>query len=138
MQRIAVRLNKEFTFEAAHNLVVYKGACERLHGHSYKLHVVVEGVPSEEDGLLIDFKNLKKLVNEVIIDKVDHQELNEVMSRDFDMHGNTTCENMIIAFWYALDHELSERFEGVKLAELKLWETATSHAILTREMVYND
>lgn len=137
MHNIPVKLVKEgFSFEACHSLVEYEGACNRLHGHSYKMTVAVEGVP-KNDGLVIDFKYLKNIVNEVIIDKVDHYNLNEVMPTEFSLQGNTTCENMIVAFWYALDHEITERFEGVKLSELKLWETENSFAVLTREMVYN-
>jgi len=86
--------------------------------------------------LLIFAKILKSIVTELIIDRVDHYDLNEVMPKYFHMEGNPTCENMLIAFWWALDHEISERFEGAKLMELKLWETANSYGVLTREMVY--
>jgi len=135
---IPVRLVKDgFSFEASHRLVNYKGPCEKWHGHSYKMEVAVEGVPNPDDGLTVDFKALKDVVNEVIIQHVDHANLNNVMPRVFSLQGNTTCENMIVAFWWALDHEISERFDGVKLASIKLWETEHSHAELTREMVYH-
>lgn len=134
---IPVRIVKEgFTFEASHRLEEsYSGPCNRWHGHSYQMSVAVEGIPNEA-GFVIDFKQLKEVVQEVIIDHVDHHCLNRVMPRQFSLHGNTTCERMIIAFWWALDHEIAERFPGVILAELNLWETANSHAVLTREMVY--
>jgi 6-pyruvoyltetrahydropterin/6-carboxytetrahydropterin synthase len=139
VNRIPVRVTKHVEFESCHRLVKYSGPCERMHGHTYKLQVTVEGVPdTRADGLVIDFKDLKKIINEVVVDKVDHQDLNEVMVKEFAFADdvNTSCENMIIAFWYALDHHISENFEGVKLQELKLWETTNSFATLTRDMVY--
>jgi 6-pyruvoyltetrahydropterin/6-carboxytetrahydropterin synthase len=101
------------------------------------MNIAVEGIPSEEDGMVVDFKKLKNLVNSTIVDKLDHQNLNEVMPAEFSVKGNTTCEVMIVAFWWALDHEISEKFPGVKLVEIKLWETENSYSVLTREMVYN-
>ena len=47
-------LRKEFIFDAAHNLVRYHGKCEALHGHTYRMAVVLEGVPDEE-GMIMDF-----------------------------------------------------------------------------------
>lgn len=134
---IPVRLVKSgFKFESSHRLMNYKGACAKWHGHSYKMTVAVEGVPNPESGLTADFKDLKAIVNETIINEVDHSNLNKTMTK-FSLDGNTTCENMIIAFWWALDHAISEAMPGVNLVELKLWETEDSHAILTRDMVYN-
>jgi len=136
---IPVRLVKDgFSFEACHRLEDYEGPCSFWHGHSYKMEVSVEGVPDARTKVVMDFKKLKDLVNEVIIQHVDHKTLNDVMPEIFSTTGNTTCESMIVAFWWALDHELSERFEGVKLVELKLWETEHSFAVLTREMVYHE
>lgn len=136
---IPVRVVKDgFSFESSHRLAEnYVGPCSNWHGHSYKMSIAVEGVPDEATGMVIDFKQLKSVVNEVIIEHVDHKNLNNVMPKVFSLKGNTTCEKMVVAFWWALDHEISERFPGVKLAEIKLWETEHSHAILTREMVYN-
>lgn len=140
---IPVRVTKHVEFEAAHNLVEYRGACERLHGHTYKFEVTVEGVPDERTGLVIDFKDLKRVMEDEILKHVDHQFLNDIMHRDFGMktYENTTCENMIVAFWYALDHVITEMSDGdryVKLQELKLWETSNSFATVTRDMVYGE
>ena len=52
---------KEFEFDAAHYLPEYNGKCERLHGHTYKLVVKVEGTPDKE-GMVIDFIRLKNIV----------------------------------------------------------------------------
>lgn len=116
---VPVEVTKEFVFEAAHNLLDYKGACEFCHGHSYRLQVTVKGVP-EQNGLLIDFKELKATVNEVI-DNLDHNYLNGYFE------FNSTCENMVKWLWV----ELEDKFpSGVNLEKLKLWETEKSFATL--------
>ena len=56
-------LRKEFTFDAAHNLVQYHGKCEALHGHTYRLAVVLEGTPDAE-GMILDFCELSAVVRE--------------------------------------------------------------------------
>ena len=61
-------LIKEFEFDAAHNLIHYHGKCERLHGHTYKLVVKLEGQPDKED-MIYDFTQLKKLVKEEILEQ---------------------------------------------------------------------
>lgn len=135
--KIPVNITKKFKFESSHRLVNYKGKCNRYHGHSYVLEVTVEGIPNKQ-GLVMDFGELKKIVNELIIKKCDHWNLNKTMPLIYSMHENTTCENMIVAFWYTLDHYILENYEGIFLKKLKLWETDSSYAELTREMVYSE
>jgi 6-pyruvoyltetrahydropterin/6-carboxytetrahydropterin synthase len=106
-------ITKEFTFDAAHFLTRYKGKCENLHGHTYKLHVTVEG-EINENGLVIDFVDLKKAVNEKIINKLDHSNLN-------DFFENPTAELVVKWIWGQLND-----FKNVKLYEIKLWESPTS------------
>lgn len=137
MHNIPIDITKRFTFEASHRLENYKGKCNRYHGHSYVLEVTVRGVPNKQ-GLVMDFGELGKLVNEVIIEKCDHWNLNKTMPLVYSMRDNTTCENMLVAFWWALDHLILENYDGVVLQRLRLWETADNYAELTREMVYND
>ena len=72
-----LRLTKEFRFEGAHALTGYDGKCRHIHGHSYILYVTVKGTPSNPDGtpksgMLIDFTDLKRIVNDHIIDVFDH------------------------------------------------------------------
>jgi 6-pyruvoyltetrahydropterin/6-carboxytetrahydropterin synthase len=100
---------REFKFSAAHKLTKYKGKCENLHGHTYKLTVVVEGV-RKEDGLVIDFVELKKIVNENIIEKLDHAYLN-------DFFDNPTAENIVVWIWETL---IGEFKDGVILNKIKL------------------
>ena len=121
-----VKISKEFTFDAAHKLYnplwsdeknkkVY-GKCYNLHGHTYKLIITVEGV-QDASGMLINFVDLKKIVQTVILDKVDHAYLNEVFPEDMI----TTCENMVNAFWNMLK-------DKVNIVEITLYETPTSWA----------
>ncbi|NCC58310.1 MAG: 6-carboxytetrahydropterin synthase QueD [Synergistales bacterium] len=71
-------LRKEFTFDAAHNLVEYHGKCERLHGHTYKLAVTLKGIPDKE-GMIIDFCEVSSLVREKVVSKLDHAYLNDIV-----------------------------------------------------------
>ncbi len=69
-----VRVTKEFTFEMAHALFNYNGACRNIHGHSYKLQVTVIGSPSTDEhnpklGMVLDFSILKGIVNPLIIER---------------------------------------------------------------------
>jgi 6-pyruvoyltetrahydropterin/6-carboxytetrahydropterin synthase len=106
-------VTKKFTFSAAHFLTKYKGKCENLHGHTYKLTVTVEG-DMKDDGMVIDFVELKKIVNERVIDKLDHSSLN-------DLFENPTAE--LIAKW--VWEQLGD-IPGARLYEVKLWESSTS------------
>lgn len=106
-------VSKEFTFDAAHFLTKYHGKCENLHGHTYRLRVTVEG-PVGEEGMVVDFKVLKSLVKEKVIDKYDHQSLN-------DFFENPSAELIAVQIWNDLAKELP-----VKLYEVILWETADS------------
>ena len=72
-----IRLTKEFSFEAAHALDGYDGPCREVHGHSYRLFVTVRGVPqgdarSPKYGMVMDFGDLKRLVHEQIVSRLDH------------------------------------------------------------------
>ncbi len=102
-----MKVGRIFYFDAAHYLTEYKGKCERLHGHTYTLEVVVED-EQKGDGMVIDFNELKKVVNEAIIDKLDHSNMN-------DFFDTPTSEN--IAKW--IFDELSNR---LRIHSVKLWE----------------
>ena len=67
----------ETNFSSAHHLLNYKGKCENMHGHNWKVEVSVKGEILDKSNILVDFKVLKKKVNE-IIDYLDHKDLNEL------------------------------------------------------------
>ncbi len=98
-------------FDAAHSLPGYQGKCANLHGHTYKVEVVIEGNRGE-DGFVMDFYKLKKILNAVLLD-LDHGNLNDLLP-------NPTAENIAELVCQRLKHSL----EGsrVSLVSLKLWE----------------
>jgi 6-pyruvoyltetrahydropterin/6-carboxytetrahydropterin synthase len=114
----------EASFSAAHRLRDYEGACERLHGHNYKVRVAVKGSKLGPSGMLLDFKVLKREVA-AVMDELDHRCLNDDID-DFDEGKlNPTAEN--IAMW--LGKKLAGRLdENVSLASVTVWESDTSAA----------
>ena len=119
-----VYVTKEFEFEAAHHLLNYEGACAKVHGHSYKLQVTVSGevytsgLLQATDHMVIDFKELKKIVEERIIRTHDHADLNE-------LYANPTAEYMVVSMYSEIYDALPK---DVRIESVKLWETSTSFA----------
>lgn len=69
------------TFAGAHRLPEHEGKCCRLHGHTYSLEVTVEGKPQESgpaSGMVMDFAELRQRVNELVVERLDHQLLNDL------------------------------------------------------------
>lgn len=139
-----IRLTKEFAFESAHALEGYDGACREIHGHSYRLFVTVRGVPisdleNPKCGMVMDFGELKRVVNEQIVSHLDHSfvlrrsqgndALQNVLSERFNnvvmVDYQPTCENMLTDFAARIKANLPL---NVMLYSLKLHETATSFA----------
>lgn len=138
-----IRVTKEFNFEIAHALWNYDGPCANLHGHSYRMFVTIIGQPINDDtnpknGMVIDFGDLKKIVNEEIVHPLDHAViLNKKAAESLNCQGNQmfkkqyfvdyqpTCENMVIDFAQKLLLKFPKR---IKLHSIKLHETATSFA----------
>lgn len=106
---------KEFTFDSAHRLPNYNGLCANLHGHTYRLIVSLNG-KIKEDGMVIDFSILKKIVSKKALKLLDHKFLNDVIHYP-------TAENIAVWIWKQLVKDLPELYEIV------LWETPTSHVI---------
>lgn len=125
-----ISCTKEFTFDSCHHLENYVGACSRLHGHTYKLRVTVTGKPHHLDktGMLIDFKVLNNIVQDKIISKLDHFNLNEVLSY------NPTAENMAYNMFKVIDQHLKPIYQNkIKVTKVTLWETPTSYATYKEE-----
>ena len=114
----------EQTFAAAHALRHYKGACENLHGHNFKVQVVIEGDRLDQAGMLVDFIDVKGLMREVMA-KLDHQNLNEVPP--FDAEKNPSAENIAEYFYTAMTAGLTADVP-VKIREVKIWETEIQSA----------
>ncbi len=139
-----IRITKEFSFEAAHTLTGYDGACNEIHGHSYRLFVTVAGVPEQDEanpkyGMTMDFGVLKTIVKEEVVDRYDHsfiirnsptnRELIELLGKHFSriraVDYQPTCENMVQQFAEAIAARLPHH---IRLVGLRLHETATSYA----------
>jgi 6-pyruvoyltetrahydropterin/6-carboxytetrahydropterin synthase len=127
----------------AHALDNYDGLCRNIHGHSYKLHVTLIGQPSKDEtspkkGMLIDFSDVKKIVQEYIIDKHDHalvlnqntdkiiiDTLKQYYQKIITVPFQPTSELLLITFSQILQEALPS---NVKLFSLRLNETETSYA----------
>lgn len=126
-----VLVSKEFTFDSAHHLHCYEGKCKSLHGHTYKLQVVMLG-KVDYRGITIDFADIKRIAKERVIDLLDHRYLNEVLPP-----MNTTAENMVVWMYEQLHEGLVAEglYPDVLLEEVRLWETPTSYAAVTRALM---
>ena len=113
------RLSVSATFSAAHNLINYKGKCERLHGHNWKAKVTVGRDDLNDQGMVIDFGDIKRMLDEVI-SKLDHRYLNEL---PYFEEGNVTSER--IAEYLAVNME-KRLPDGVRLCEVTVWESENS------------
>ncbi len=106
-----------FTFEAAHHLAWHPGKCRNVHGHSYRLEVTVAG-PLDPNGVVIDFDELRSIVEREVVLPWDHRDLNLVID-------NPTAELLAHRAWALLTGA------GLPLNTLRLWETDHSCAELT-------
>jgi len=113
------------SFAAAHNLREYKGKCEDLHGHNYKVRVVLAGKELDSTGLLYDFVHLKQAIQSVIR-KLDHKYLNELPPFD---RLNPSAENIARYIHDETAKQLPAAANGAALASVTVWETETSAAI---------
>jgi 6-pyruvoyltetrahydropterin/6-carboxytetrahydropterin synthase len=111
-----VRLTKTFGFEAAHDLPTFPAShkCRRLHGHSFRFDLIVEGEVDEAKGYLIDYGDIKAAA-EPIVEQLDHRYLNEVNGL-----ANPTAENIARWLWDHIKPILPQ------LAAVVVHETCTS------------
>lgn len=122
-------LTKIFHFEAAHALNGYDGKCRNIHGHSYELRVTVKGMPLDEpgspkSGMVIDFHDLKSIVNQEVVEKLDHsfiignnmpKDFVEITKQNFDkvveLPYQPTTENMLADFAQRIKSRLPQHVE---------------------------
>ncbi len=138
-----IRVTKEFSFEMAHALWNYDGACRNIHGHSYHLSVTLLGdtlydPSSPKNGMVVDFGDIKKWVKNEIVDELDHsllisrEALEDGMLKDHQMFGKVkildfqpTCENLLPYIAAQIRALLPP---NLSLFSLKLRETDSSYA----------
>lgn len=112
------------TFAAAHNLRNYKGKCENLHGHNYKVRVALEGKELDSTGLLFDFVHLKQVIQGVIR-TLDHKYLNETPPFD---RLNPSAENIARHIYEEASRQLQAAPNGAGISSITVWETDESAA----------
>lgn len=108
----------EGVFSAAHNLKHYKGKCEDLHGHNWKIEVVVTKKKVDKIGMVLDFKHLRDKLY-IVLEKLDHKHLNNL---PYFKKVNPTSEN-IARYIY---EKLKPQVPGLSL--ITVWENNTSSA----------
>ena len=117
------------SFGAAHNLKDFRGKCENLHGHNWKIEVVLRGKSLEENGILVDFGEVKAATREVL-EEVDHKYLNEL---PFFSQNNPSSENIALFLFEKLSLKLNT--ENIRLHSVSAWESdeacATYYGTLT-------
>jgi 6-pyruvoyltetrahydropterin/6-carboxytetrahydropterin synthase len=138
-----IRVTKQFSFEMAHALWNYDGPCRNIHGHSYQLFVTVFGQPGRDHnstklGMVIDFSDLKKIVNQVVVNYFDHsvvisskasqpeiERVEQMFDKYYVVDYQPTCENLVIDMARRISNRLPEH---ISLFSVRLVETATSYA----------
>ena len=111
----------ESDFAAAHNLRNYKGKCEKLHGHNYKVCLTVEGVSLDKSGMLVDFTDLKRILKEVL-SRFDHGYLNDIPPFD---KINPTAENIAEQISKQIQFKIKKSKLQIKVT---VWETEKNFA----------
>jgi len=115
----------ESGFSSGHYLRNYKGKCENPHGHNYKVRVTLAGETLDQAGLLLDFKLLKQVMRPVI-DRIDHQMLNDL--EPFTVL-NPSAENLARYFYDQTSDQLASMTAGrVRVKDCTIWETDTTTA----------
>jgi len=135
-----MRVSRIFEFDAAHRVLGHAGPCAYLHGHRYRLQVVVEAPDLNALGMLIDFGEIKRIVNERLVSKWDHAALfryddplvpavqqaqPDAPERVITLADNPTAEVMAKTAFREIAKALPE---GLTLSEVTLWETPDSSA----------
>ncbi|MBL7983055.1 MAG: 6-carboxytetrahydropterin synthase [Flavobacteriales bacterium] len=137
-----IRITKRYSFELAHALYAHDGGCAQVHGHSYVLEVTLLGIPRVEqghpkNGMVMDFADLKAIVNKEVVHRYDHALLLSEQHREtigtlgspfgkvLFVPWQPTCENMVLDIVARIGTQLPA---GVSLLAVRLHETATSYA----------
>lgn len=152
-----VSITKEFSWDMAHILAGHEGLCKNLHGHTYKMQIEVtrksEDVIMSEincKGMVIDFKDLKQLVKDKIVEPLDHafmywvnspeqleHEIAEILIKNerkvARVNYRPTAEEMAMDFFTTLTKELL--LLNLELRAVKVWETPTSFAEVKGEYI---
>jgi len=115
-------ISVDYTFAAGHALRGYKGKCENVHGHNYKVRVNVAGEEVNDIGLLIDFVDLRAAIK-TMVEAWDHRFLNDLPPFD---KLNPSAENMAQVFYEGIESEVKKH--NAFVSSVTVWETDTTSA----------
>ncbi|MBD3263530.1 MAG: 6-carboxytetrahydropterin synthase QueD [Candidatus Omnitrophica bacterium] len=110
-------------FSAAHSLKNYRGKCESLHGHNWKVEVILAGEETDSSGMIMDFARLKKITNEVL-EKLDHKYLN-----DLECFSGISPSSEEISKYIFKKLKKNAENQHCRLDEVRVWETDSSCAM---------
>jgi 6-pyruvoyltetrahydropterin/6-carboxytetrahydropterin synthase len=113
----------ERNFSSAHQLRGYRGKCENLHGHNYRIEIYARGRELDKTGLLVDFVELKAAADEVV-NYLDHRNINELPP--FDEELNPSAENLARFILERVASRVGD--ERVQVFKVRCFETPTSVA----------
>jgi 6-pyruvoyltetrahydropterin/6-carboxytetrahydropterin synthase len=115
-------LSVEVSFSAAHQLRGYRGKCENMHGHNWKVQVSVMAEALNEIDIAIDFHDLKRLAREVVA-PLDHAYLNDIFPFT---EKNPSSENMAKWIFDSLKKKITEN--NIRMSSVTVWESDTASA----------
>lgn len=104
-------------FSAAHNLRNFRGKCEALHGHNWKVEVVLSGKDLDDSGVVLDFAEVKAATGE-IISEIDHRYLNDL---PFFMENNPSSENIARYIFHRLQEKIDN--DRIRIRRVTAWES---------------
>ena len=128
-------IGKDFWFSMGHTLHEHQGKCANLHGHNYKLQVVVESDSLNQLQMVMDFSDLKEIVSGVIDDHYDHR----FLIAEFDPRAETLIQidSTVVVVPYnptaemvaqAIKTSIGVNLHTARLFKIVLWETESSYA----------
>ena len=149
-----MKIVKIIQWDMGHRVMNHRSVCKGLHGHRYKAEICVESdivneTGASEEGMVVDFADIKRIANSFIHDKLDHAFM--VWEKDIELLNffenseghkpvivpfTSTAENVAAYIFNELDGQFNDAFgTGLRLHSVKLWETPTSCAIFGRENI---
>jgi len=115
-------ISADYSFAAGHALRGYKGKCENVHGHNYRIQVIVAGEKLDSTGLLMDFVDLRGAIKGVA-ERLDHRFLNDLAPFDT---LNPSAENLAQYFCEQLQGPIVAN--GLRVSQVTVWETDATSA----------
>ena len=111
-------------FDSAHFLKNYPGACSNLHGHTWKVDILISCKELDKIGMSIDFKILKKILKN-ILSKYDHHLINDI--EPFN-NINPTAENLSREIYIQLKSQIKKEYPNTKIESVTIWESPKAFA----------